>query len=605
MKRIIYIFLIAIILLPMSCTDDLLEPKPKSFYAPENVYNSPEGLESVLVTLRKRIAQSVTGEGQISHTHMVAEWSSTEVGIPVIMYDWTTLTPTPGNGAWNLYVHYHSLLTHGYSYIKDANVIISRIDNIEWDDQERHDALLAEAYFHRSFWYYWMVNTYGDIPFVGEEVTEAKLDYYSHSRWAILEKIQADMEANVEYLPEYTIPGAITKGAGLHLLTKIHLANLDYDKAIATSTTVIDEMGYALMTERFGSTASDPVRNLLWDLHRSENKQIPENTENIFSVVDRYDAPTDAKSTGLWSMRHYLPGWYARVRDSQGEQGTIDKFPDTGENTPMYDSLGRGNPDVVPSEYGYYEIWEEAGNTWQDTPDLRRADINWIDKHEYHYNNPQSVDYGKPIDAQYIDPQQDSVLVLFPGCYYKAYAPQQDPAVRPVGGNGDWYIYRLSETYLLRAEAYFWKGQTGDAAANINTVRERASAIPITAGDVTIDYIFDERARELMYETPRHCEMVRVSYIMAHDNINGYTLDGFSDDSWWFDRVMEHNCLYNTTDPPLTPPTLFGLTAIIHSHNVLWPIDINVIVANTQGVINQNKGYTGAENNVPPLDIIE
>jgi hypothetical protein len=27
------------------------------------------------------------------------------------------------------------------------------------------------------------------------------------------------------------------------------------------------------------------------------------------------------------------------------------------------------------------------------------------------------------------------------------------------GGAGDWYIYRLAETYLLRAEAYFWKGE--------------------------------------------------------------------------------------------------------------------------------------------------
>jgi hypothetical protein len=38
---------------------------------------------------------------------------------------------------------------------------------------------------------------------------------------------------------------------------------------------------------------------------------------------------------------------------------------------------------------------------------------------------------------------------------------------------------------------------------------------------------------------------------------------------------------------------------------VLWPVNSTVILANTLGVINQNKGYAGAERNVPPLETIE
>ena len=42
-----------------------------------------------------------------------------------------------------------------------------------------------------------------------------------------------------------------------------------------------------------------------------------------------------------------------------------------------------------------------------------------------------------------------------------------DPlAVKPSGGHGDWYVYRLAETYLLRAEDYFWKDNLSAAATS-------------------------------------------------------------------------------------------------------------------------------------------
>lgn len=56
------------------------------------------------------------------------------------------------------------------------------------------------------------------------------------------------------------------------------------------------------------------------------------------------------------------------------------------------------------------------------------------------------------------------------------------------------------------------------AAADLNSVRLRANAVPITAADVNLDFIFDERARELYAESIRHAEMVRASYILASLN---------------------------------------------------------------------------------------
>ena len=40
-------------------------------------------------------------------------------------------------------------------------------------------------------------------------------------------------------------------------------------------------------------------------------------------------------------------------------------------------------------------------------------------------------------------------------------------------------------------------------------------------------------------------------------------------------------------------------------HHVLWPVPENAIKTNTGGVINQNIGYPGAENNITPLKVGE
>jgi hypothetical protein len=162
-------------------------------------------------------------------------------------------------------------------------------------------------------------------------------------------------------------------------------------------------------------------------------------------------------------------------------------------------------------------------------------------------------------------------------------------------------VFRLAGAYLIRAEAYYWKNQLDLAANDINKVRARAKALLITASDVTIDYIFDERARELYTEEPRHSEMVRVSNIMAILNIGGYNLENFSQKNWWYDRLMRVNDIYD-----IPPGTWWrSQTPRIEPYNVYWPIPQSVITANTLGTINQNVGYVGAENNVPPLETIE
>jgi hypothetical protein len=68
----------------------------------------------------------------------------------------------------------------------------------------------------------------------------------------------------------------------------------------------------------------------------------------------------------------------------------------------------------------------------------------------------------------------------------------------------------MADTYLSRAEAYLGLGSTALAAADINIVRARTNAAAITAGDVDIDYILDERMREFGVEEKRILKLLRM-----------------------------------------------------------------------------------------------
>ncbi|MEX2403318.1 MAG: RagB/SusD family nutrient uptake outer membrane protein [Balneolales bacterium] len=631
MKRLIkYPIILAILFLTVTaCSENFLQPEPKSFFAPENIYTDQSGFEAQLVTLRKNLTNEHSGARGTALIHSQWIFGETHIGGAFMHFE-RDLGPITSSDWFRI----NGTIEDMYQFIKDANVVISRINDIEWDSQEDKELILAEALWHRAYWYNRMVNSYGDVPFIGEEIQSGRVDFQTHTRGAILDKIQSDLEDYViGVLPPSVEPGAISNGAANHLLTRVAMSNADWDTAIEAATRVIDGP-YDLMTDRFGVEGDDPKHNVIWDLHREENVHAGDNTETILATVDRYSDPDDVKSAGSYRAYKYNPSWHhSRVQDSDGGACTYrpsEAEVDTLLGGAQWDTLGQGATSAPPNQFFQYHVWEDDGYTYQDTPDLRRrGGSNWWEIDEILCNVPESVDYGQPaLNAAAngtIGGQPPGLIhtSLFAANVYKTYYPEQDGT--PNGGNADLYIFRLAETLLLRAEAYHWNNQPGLAADDINEVRERAGAEPINANEVTIEYIFDETIRELFFETPRQNDLIRVALYLAEEGMsagygNTYSMDGFAESNWAYDRIINTNDFYPQYEGPYigdTTPIGFelplgfeyrftsGTTPTIAPHHVLWPINGDFIQANTQGTINQNEGYTGTQNNEPPLETIE
>ncbi|MBC7827440.1 MAG: RagB/SusD family nutrient uptake outer membrane protein [Chitinophagaceae bacterium] len=612
-KRSLYFLLVSVILMgTISCKKDWLKPDPLSFFSPEEAYVDAAGMRTALVACARNARLEYYGDTPPILTEMLfaeisVDGTTDKSGPPQDLNLWITADAAKAyDDADHARLKYY--WREGYRGIKYANTVITRIDNAKYASEAERNAILGSAYFHRALRYYRLTHQFGDVPAVMQEYNFAKLDFYSTKREVILQKMKEDLEFARQWVTDGVNKGEVTKGAVLHLLTKVNLALGLFDDALASANAVISGGAYSLMKAPFGATK----KNVIWDLHRPENKSIPENKEGLFMIIDRlgdggfYTGTTPPLTGGMRIMRQAVPYWGTNINTPTGKKGTNDAAVSTAITGFLSQSnlYGRGIGRCRPTNYSQYELWT-------DPNDLRHAPGNWVSMEDLFYNEPGLKTANDPWYLKNLQLRSangsvlcvDTIRSWFGWPQYKLFVPDTENTPMQ-GGHTDWYIFRLAETYLLRAEAYFWKGDLANAAADVNQVRTRAGAAPIVAAQVNIGTILDERARELYFEEPRKTELTRISYILAKtgkpsETGKTYTLTNFSDNNYFYDRVKERNNFYKTGIR-----TIHNDQFTISPYHILWPVPADAIQANSSGVINQNKGYFGYEGNVPPLSDI-
>ncbi len=614
MKNIITGSVIVTFLLLISCSRSFLEPQPLSFYAPENVLIDEKGLQAIVDNALVKLREEYCTDQAPFLVNMkysdVAVDGSTDKATP-----WQNLNNQMMPDAVNLDNAYTKIGWYwdtSYQIIKDCNTVISRIDKAKFSSEASKKTILGSAYFLRAFRYYAKTLQYGDVPFVLEELTAPKLDFYSTTKESIWPKMISDLEFAAKNVPEANLvkKGQVTKAACKHLLAKYYLLTGRFDDAVRVTSEIIDGGVHKLNTQRFGVDKGIATKDVIWDMFRIENKSIAGNTEGLLMTIDRYGI--DGNSTGVNSMRNVVPnfGLTGIIKTPNGANGMSDAAK---MEYGMVEQYGRGVARVRPSNYSQYSIW--VVNGVQDNNDYRHktSNGNWVTMEKLVYNNPalktsKNPWYGLNLQLRSSTGSVlciDSIRCWFGWPHYKVWVPDPDK-VQPAGGPGDWYIYRLAETYLLRAEAYIWKGEWQKAANDINVIRQRANAQYLyTTGDIQAKKtgaVLDERARELYYEEIRKVELTRMAITYATTGIqcyNGkvYKMDQLSENNFWFDRVVEVSGFYNNPNVK----TAYGNFYTCSPYHIFWPVPSYAINSNTGGVINQNKGYPGTLRNITPL----
>lgn len=167
------------------------------------------------------------------------------------------------------------------------------------------------------------------------------------------------------------------------------------------------------------------------------------------------------------------------------------------------------------------------------------------------YNNPSSPNYGREVIP---GPGIDTNTAILPyTTKWNAYDPTAvlggSPTVKDI------IVMRLGETYLLKAEAQFKQGNLAGAAITLTTLRARSNASAVTPSQVTMDFILDERARELLTEENRRMTLMRTGTLVQRVVGRGLKITG------------------------------------LESKHLLLPIPLTEIQLNKDAVLEQNPGY--------------
>ncbi|WP_177194984.1 RagB/SusD family nutrient uptake outer membrane protein [Parapedobacter indicus] len=548
-----------------ACNDlDFLEEVPKDFLAPQNAYNTKEGISQGITGLHFRVRNDWYFGEELQDVGAIYKGLGTDIAFHGEDPNSTRFLCNYVNYLTPSSEYVKEYWDRPYKLVQQVNLLVEGINTADESlfTPEERNALIAEALFFRAYAYRHLVSFFGDVPVVTETIDFAKTDFVRDPTTMAYQLMEEDLTFAIGNLPNpgsEEAPGRITKGAAYHLLTEVYLMQHKYNEAVQAATHVIDDFGYQLMTERFGSNPDVfGSGDAYSDLFAYGNQNLKENKEGIW-VIQFEPSTVIGGSNNRWT-RAFGPAYFRMGNTPDGKPAFRGELVN-GAYTGYSDSLGRGVSWIRPTNLSAYTLWE--GN-WNN--DIRNA--KHMIKRDFYYDSPgsaydgQKIDFSKYPSSAGRDPIRDTCQYIYP--YFLKFAdPMNVLDNEATSGNGasykDLYAMRLAETYLFRAEAYIGLGELDLAKADINSVRARSHAKPAETGEIDIDYLLDERARELYGEDCRHFVLRRTGKLI--------------------ERVRKYN------NNPLNP----GLN--IQDYHVLWPVPQDQIDLNIDQQWTQNTGY--------------
>lgn len=587
MKKLVKYFPVLLLtMMIFSCNEEkFLEEKALEFYVPSNSLETRADYQAAVNYLYNRLRWFYFIGDNDTHTQF---WYATD-----FCFNGTDFfTPAKKNDYKNVMIPEDQYARQMYQFpyqhmITHANVIITNAPNSKslTDTEKRY--FVGEAKFFRAWAYRLLGNLFGGVPLITEQVTAPKRDYVRATREEVYTLCKDDLLDAIAVLNDVdkVTDGKLNKQVCQHLLAETYISLGMYPEAISTASAVINYTGLELMTERFGRRKDLPgdvysdlfVQN---NTHRSTG-----NKEGLFAIQAEWNRTTSGSPNrnGLcWFIVPML------------ENLTIDDETDTGIPVRTYNLLyrasgsngwntklsGRGVGWLRPTTYFIYALWKDDPN------DMRNSEYNIVRDFQISGVPTTHPAYGKWYVADGYKAKavatpsrrEDTLRFFFPlirkvtvnDVDFPSTVFASPEATNPLDGgtllqnsssdvHKPWYVHRLAETYLLRAEAYLKRDGSGDrqnAADDINQLRKRAKTFEITASDVDIDFILDERLRELYTEELRMLTLCRMG---LH-----------------YDRTKRYNDISGKSIEPY--------------HN-LWPIPFQEIERNTGAVLEQNPGY--------------
>lgn len=410
---------------------------------------------------------------------------------------------------------YYNRLGQSVSF---CNSFISNAQSTLGDEPEIK-TMIAEARFLRAYHYYNLMDAFGNVPIVTEIKTELP---QQNTRKEVFEFIEAELLAIINDLPsakanEY---GRVDQVASQALLSRLYLnaesmiGEDHFTEAVSYSETVINS-SYSLHTD-------------YQDLFLSDNDMNGAQNENIFVI--RYD--------GIQTQTYGGTTFFIHANIGGDEMNAADYGSSGGWG-------GNRTTSRLVSKFDRGASFDGNGHP-----------ISWTDSRGMFFTT------GQNYEITDISVFQDGYAVVkhknidTDGDYTASDSSKEMSDI-------DQPLIRMAEIYLNYAEATLRGGGGSDATAldYINQLRSRAfgdNSQNITQGELDLDFILDERSRELYWEGLRRTDLIR------------------------FDRFTTGDYLW-----PFKGNVPNGTA--VSSHRNLYPIPANVILVNSN--LTQNPQY--------------